>query len=60
MFSARWLAAKEAQAFGLVNYVVPLEELRSIALAYCEPLMQKNSESLAAMKALSLANWRGI
>lgn len=53
MFSARWLSAEEAQAIGLVNYVVPDDELGAKALEYCATLATRSRPGLAAMKRLA-------
>ena len=52
MFSARWLKADEALSMGLVNYVVPEEELQEAAVAYCEKLAKKSRSGLSLMKSL--------
>ena len=53
MFSARWLKASEAREAGLVNYVVPDEELRPAALAYCQKLATRSRTNIAEMKRLA-------
>ncbi len=50
MYSARWLDAEEAKAWGLVNQVVPEAELEAAALGFCRELAARNREGLAAMK----------
>ncbi|MBL4869154.1 MAG: enoyl-CoA hydratase/isomerase family protein [Pseudomonadales bacterium] len=52
LFSARWLKANEALSMGLVNYVVPNEELQTTALEYCEKLAKKSRSGLGLMKSL--------
>ncbi|MBV1883388.1 MAG: enoyl-CoA hydratase/isomerase family protein [Pseudomonadales bacterium] len=52
LFSARWLKADEALSMGLVNYVVPEEELQEAAVAYCEKLAKKSRSGLSLMKSL--------
>ena len=52
MYSARWIGADEAQAWGLVNYVVADDQLREQALAYCETLGSRSRGGLAVMKRL--------
>ena len=54
MFSARWISADEAAAWGLVNHVVADEDLMPAALAYAGDLARRNPDGLAAMKHLSL------
>ncbi|MBV1907456.1 MAG: enoyl-CoA hydratase/isomerase family protein [Pseudomonadales bacterium] len=53
MYSARWLTAKEACEWGLVNKIVPAAELSSETLAYANKLTSRNPEGLAAMKQLA-------
>lgn len=53
MFSARWLPAAEAQAAGLVNYVVPDASLEAEALDYCAMLATRSPGALAEMKRLA-------
>lgn len=53
MFSARWLKADEAQAAGLVNYVVPDADLRTAALEYCQTLATRSRPGIAEMKRLA-------
>ncbi|MEM7255139.1 MAG: enoyl-CoA hydratase/isomerase family protein [Pseudomonadota bacterium] len=53
MFSARWLSADEAEAWGLVNYVVSDDTLRADAMAYAQDLAAKSPDGLAAMKRLT-------
>jgi len=53
MFSARWLKAGEAQAAGLVNYVVPDAELHAAALAYAEKIATRSRAGIAEMKRLA-------
>ena len=53
MFSARWLSADEAHDWGLVNYVVADDALRTEALAYCEALARRSRNGLAGMKHLA-------
>lgn len=53
MFSARWLAANEAQDWGLVAQVVPDAELRERALDYCTTLAARSRPGLAMMKRLA-------
>ncbi|MCP5366654.1 MAG: enoyl-CoA hydratase/isomerase family protein [Hyphomicrobiales bacterium] len=54
MYSARWLDAETALAWGLANYVVPDGELRDAALAYARQAARRNPEGLRAMKRLAL------
>jgi enoyl-CoA hydratase/carnithine racemase len=53
MFSARWLTAEEAQAWGLANYVAPDDKLFDEALGYAARLAKKSPDGLAAMKRLA-------
>ena len=53
MYSARWLSAEEALAWGLVNEITDPAELRDRAMAFCRDLATKNPEGLAAMKELT-------
>ena len=53
MFSARWLNADEAKEAGLVNYIVPDEELRQAALAYCQKIATRSRPGIAEMKRLA-------
>ena len=53
LYSARWMKAGEAQAVGLVNYVVPDEALHDEALAYCRTLGTRSRPGLAEMKRLA-------
>ena len=51
-FTARWISAQQALDWGLVNYVVPDQELTQAALDYCEELTRKSSAGLSTMKQL--------
>ena len=51
-FTARWISSQQALDWGLVNYVVPDEELTQTALDYCEELTRKSSAGLSTMKQL--------
>lgn len=53
MFSARWITADEAQAMGLVNYVVADEALQAHALEYAAKLGTRSRAGLAEMKRLA-------
>ncbi|RLA24677.1 MAG: enoyl-CoA hydratase/isomerase family protein [Gammaproteobacteria bacterium] len=53
MLSGRRLKAKEAQEWGMVNYLAPAESLREEALKYCHLLASKSSGGLSMMKALA-------
>ncbi|MGK2873363.1 MAG: enoyl-CoA hydratase/isomerase family protein [Alphaproteobacteria bacterium] len=53
MFSARWIDAREAQIWGLVNYVVPDAELHARAMEYCQTLAARNTNGIATMKRLT-------
>jgi enoyl-CoA hydratase/carnithine racemase len=52
-FSARWMSAQEAQAFGLVNNVVPDDKLQEEAMDYCTTLATRSRTGLAEMKRLA-------
>lgn len=51
-FSARWIEARQALDWGLVNYVVADDELQQAALDYCESLTRRSAAGLATMKTL--------
>lgn len=53
MYSARWMDADEAQRVGLVNYVVPDEELHGEAMKYCRELTKRSRVGLSEMKRLA-------
>jgi len=53
MISARWLAAEEAKAVGLVNYVVQDDALHDEAMTYCVQLAERSRSGLAEMKRLA-------
>ncbi len=53
MMSGRRLKAKEAQQWGMVNYLAPADELRDKALEYCHLLASKSAEGLGMMKDLA-------
>lgn len=53
MLSARWLDAGEAAARGLVNYVVPDDQLSSKAMEYCRTASTRSRAGLAEMKRLA-------
>lgn len=53
MLSARWLAADEAAASGLVTYVVPDDQLTTRALEYCRTVSTRSRAGLAEMKRLA-------
>lgn len=59
MFTARWLDAAEAERWGLVNYVVPDDELLDRAMEYCRTLSAKSRPGLALMKRLSRQGLEG-
>lgn len=52
-FSARWVDAETALAWGLVNYVCRPEELHEKALEYCKALAERSPAGLATMKRLA-------
>jgi len=51
-YSARWMKSKEAQAVGLVNYVVDDDKLHDEAMEYCKILTTRSRIGLAEMKRL--------
>jgi enoyl-CoA hydratase len=53
MFSARWIDAAEAQAWGLVNHVADDDALEAEAGAYCADLAAKSAGGLSVMKRLA-------
>ena len=59
MFTNRWLDAGEAEAWGLVNYVVDDDKLAEASLAYCRNLAKKSRPGLAAMKQWSRQGLEG-
>lgn len=50
MFSARWIDAPTALAWGMVNYISPPGDLWQQALDYCNMLAQRNPGGIAQMK----------
>lgn len=59
LFSARWLSSKEALDWGLVNYVVPDEELDEKAMEYCLGVAKRSPSGLAEMKRLMYQGLEG-
>ena len=53
MFSARWLKADEAKESGLVNYIVPDDELHKAAQDYCQKISTRSRPGIAEMKRLA-------
>jgi len=53
MFSARWLKADEAKEAGLVNYIVPDDELHGAAQEYCQKMATRSRNGIAEMKRLA-------
>ncbi|WP_456390418.1 enoyl-CoA hydratase/isomerase family protein [Profundibacter sp.] len=53
MFSARWLKADEAKESGLVNYIVPDDELHTAAQEYCQKIATRSRPGIAEMKRLA-------
>ena len=53
MFSARWLSANEAKEAGLVNYIVPDDELHTAAQEYCQKITTRSRNGIAEMKRLA-------
>lgn len=52
-FSARWIDAETAMAWGLVNEVVDADKLHEHALAWCTTAAERSYTGLAAMKRLA-------
>lgn len=52
-FSARWIDAETALAWGLVNYVCRTEELQAKTLEYCKALAERSSAGISLMKRLA-------
>jgi len=52
-YSARWIDAPTALAWGLVNYVVEPDKLAEESMAYCQKLATRSRGGLAAMKRLA-------
>lgn len=52
-FSAAWIDARTALAWGLVNHVCPAGELQQKALEYCHALGERSPAGLATMKRLA-------
>lgn len=53
MFTAKWLTAEEALAWGLINQIVDDAALEVTAIAYAAAIATRNPEGLAAMKSLT-------
>jgi len=53
MISARWLKADEAKESGLVNYIVPDDELHTAAQDYCQKIATRSRPGIAEMKRLT-------
>jgi len=58
-FSARWISAEEALAWGLVNYVCDDDALSDEAMAYCRRLATRSRTGLAEMKRLAREGLEG-
>jgi naphthoate synthase len=56
----RKYTAREAQALGLANWVVPHAELRARTEAVCEELKQRGPQALAALKAAFHGRHNGV
>jgi enoyl-CoA hydratase len=52
-YSARWIDADTALAWGLVNHVCEPEKLAEESLAYCRTIASRSRTGLAAMKRLA-------
>jgi enoyl-CoA hydratase len=50
MLTGRWIDARIALEWGLVNYVVEPEKLRAAALAYCQDFAKRSRTGIATMK----------
>lgn len=50
LFTADWISAQEAHRLGMVNHVVPREELESFTLSLAEKIAQKPSFALKLAK----------
>ena len=59
MFTNRWLDAREAEKWGLVNYVVEDEALADESFTYCQNLAKKSRAGLSAMKQWSRQGLEG-
>lgn len=53
MFSARWVDAETALAWGLANYVVEPDQLHAAAMEYCQKLATRSRVGLKVMKRLA-------
>lgn len=53
MISARWLKTDEAKESGLVNYIVPDDELHTAAQDYCQKIATRSRPGIAEMKRLA-------
>jgi enoyl-CoA hydratase len=52
-FSARWIDAETAAAWGLINEVVEADQLHDHALAWCRVAAERSYSGMAAMKRLA-------
>jgi enoyl-CoA hydratase len=52
-YSARWIDAPTALAWGLVNYVVEPDKLAEASMAYCQQVTTRSRVGLATMKRLA-------
>lgn len=52
-YSARWIDAQTALHWGLVNYVVPEDQLHLEALSYCLKMANRSQLGLVTMKSLA-------
>ncbi len=53
MMSGRRLKAVEAKEWGMVNYLVPADQLRAEALKYCQLIASKSAVGIQTMKELA-------
>jgi len=58
-YSASWIDAQTALAWGLVNQVVETDQLEEAALAYCVKLASRSRPGIAAMKRLARSGLDG-
>lgn len=56
-FTARNITAREAQNYGLVQVVVPADQLHDEVESICKDILKNSQEALAASKALYNRGW---
>ncbi|SFS41306.1 1,4-dihydroxy-2-naphthoyl-CoA synthase [Marininema halotolerans] len=59
-YLCRQYNAQEAEEMGLVNTVVPLEQLEEVTLQWCEEILSKSSTALRFLKASFNADTDGL